>query len=774
MKAILKNFLFLLKRFKTASILNIIGLSVAFAIAIVVSIECYYNATYNRNFEKSDTIAQLTLRDLNEDNSNITFSMPFIKEMTDQYPEMKTNCILGWNPSLNVYVKDTNPSKVYIYLSPARATSGFFDVFTPKIIRGSTTNFDEGTDKIVITEKTATKLFGNENPIDKTIQLKDSDKTYTIIAVCEDFAKNSLLGESDGIVKLEFNSDKIEWSYRLYLNVENGTQEILTQKINDFIKAKDKESKRDRVFIINYLKDDYFKVSNNKTMFISLLALGIIVLMIAYINYVNISVAMIPSRIKAINIQKILGASRLKIRLMIICEGIGFAFIAFVISLLLIHLFSDTSLSQLFSADLNLSNNLNIIFILGILFLILIIIIGIYPSIYASSFPEAITLKGSYTLSKEGSKLRNVLIVVQFIAAISIASIAYFIKIQNEYMKNFSTGIQKENIVYLPLRNIKTDLKTFGDEIIKNPQVLNYTFSESFPGEVGMGWGRNFLEKNVSFTSWPVSQNFLDFFGIKIIAGDDFTTSRNDTLSPEQIIVNNRFLEKYNFTQEQVLKKDLYGFSDGIVQGIAGDVNFASVYYPIEPMAFVVLNGKYREKRFRFIFLKISDTNVESTIDYIKQTWYKYSDDDFELTFLDKKMNDMYKAESNVSLLISIFGLVTILITVMGLYGLIVFNAQYKKKEIAIRKVNGSSEKEIIVFLNKQTITLFLIGLALSIPLSYYVISKWLESFPYKAPIPAWLFIASGLLVFIISIATVSWQSWRAATNNPVESLKND
>lgn len=170
--------------------------------------------------------------------------------------------------------------------------------------------------------------------------------------------------------------------------------------------------------------------------------------------------------------------------------------------------------------------------------------------------------------------------------------------------------------------------------------------------------------------------------------------SKNDTLSPEQIIVNNRFLSKYNFTSEQILNKEISGFSDGIIQGIAGDVNFASVYYPIEPMAFVVLNGKYRDKRFNYIFLKISATDTPATIEYIKNTWAKFSDDPLDLTFLDTKMNNMYKKEANVSMLVGIFGLVTILITVMGLYGLIVFNARYKMKEIAIRKVNGSTEKK--------------------------------------------------------------------------------
>ena len=774
MKAIFQNFIFLLKRFKTASILNILGLSVAFAVAIVISIQSYYDITYNQGFDKSETIANVSFKVVKEDRSVDYFSMPFGKELTDKFPEMRNHCMINVNAEMDIYIKENNGHQIDFQISPLGVTKSFFEIFTPKMIKGNFSNLDDGTDKIILNKTTAKKLYGNQDPIGKLIQVKGSDKTYTIIAICEDFAKNSLFKEYDGLVNLAFDDNANQWGYQLFVDMPKGVDETLIPKLNDYKKLTDGTDDVTVEFQIKYIKDDYFREANNKTTFLSLLAIGIIVLIIAYINYLNISVAMIPARIKSINIHKILGASKSKMRLIVLSEGIAFTLIAIVVALFLIHFFSGTSFSQLFNANLALNANIPIISILVLLFFGIIILIGLYPSIYASSFPEVIALKGSYSLSSKGSRLRNILIVIQFAAAISIASIAYFIQIQYDYMKNFSTGIEKENIVYIPIKRIKTDLKTLGEQMIDNPQVLDYTFAQSIPGNVYMGWTRPFMDEYVFFTSWPVSHNFLDFFGIKIIAGENFVVSKNDTLSPEQIIVNNRFLEKYHFTQEQVLNKELWGFSEGIIQGIAGNVNFASVYNPIEPMAFVVLNGKYRDKRFNYIFLKISDTDVPETIEYIKNTWSRFSDDPLDLTFLDTKMNDMYKKEANVSMLVGIFGLVTILITVMGLYGLIIFNARYKMKEIAIRKVNGSTVKEILIFLNKKTLLLFLIGFVTSVPLSYLVISKWLESFPFKAPIPAWLFIASGLLVLVISIVTVSWQSWRAATTNPVNSLKDN
>lgn len=777
---VFRNFLFILRRFKVSSILNILGLSAAFAVFMIIVIQSIYDLTYNRSFDKSDNLATVRFYRPSDEYESETISMTLAKQISEKIPEIENYSIFSNQGKANYLYKQNKDGNESIHeLNTLFATKGFLEMFTPEIVRGNTSGLHDGFDQILLTESEAKKIFANEDPIGKVIRNINNDNEYTVVAICKDFPKNCFL-KNGAFVNLRFNPDESEWSYRLYFDIpvemkdvvleKLNSEEVLSKELISFFKEHPEARQEVKLF---YLKDMHLQEGNNKNTLISLLAIGIIILLIAFINFINFSMAMVPSRIKSINVYKILGSGRKSMMMSLLFEGVFLALIAVCIALLIIYVFSASAISQFFAADLNLSTNLTTIIILAFILVGLTILAGIYPSRYALSFPEAVALNNSFALSPRGAKLQNILIVIQFIGAIGLCSVAYFIKIQHDYMKNYSIGIERENIVYLPLRGIQ-NIKTVGEEMLKNPHILEYTASESVPGNIGMGWGRVFEGNQVQFTSWPVTPNFLDFFGIKTIAGENFTESKNDSIDPEQIILNESFLEKYGLKAENILGKSLFGFSEGVVKGIAADINFQSVYYPIEPMGFVVLNGKYREKRLNYFFLKISGDNIPSTIDYIEKVWSKFNKEEFQLTFLDEQMDKLYKHESDMAKLISLFALISIIIAMMGIYGLIMFNTRYKRKEIAIRKVNGATVFEIIVLLNKNFLWLLGIAFLVSVPVAYYAIMRWLEEFPFKAQIPWWLFIAAALLVLFISVLTVSWQSYRAATANPVDSLKSE
>lgn len=778
MKSVMKNFYILLKRFKTSSVLNIAGLSVAFTVFIIIAIQSYNDATYNRNFTKADNLEYITIYYEADEREAYNVSVPIGTTIAEAIPEMK-NYTLIQHWGLTAFDRSSEGDSQSVNVEQCAVTDGFLDVFTPEILEGNAGEMFSGKGMAIISQSDATKLFGNENPIGKPIYYHFSKTPITIVAVYKDFPKNCSL--SNGIYLATQTIDPGEWSFKVYMEIQPGSHDLVKEKLNSdekiaayFSAYTSKESGKKGVeFRSISVKDAYMIQGNNKTTFISLIAIGIVILFIAYINFLNFSIAMAPSRVKSVNIHKILGMNRFSLLMSMIFEGVFLALISLAFSLFFIYFFASSPLSSFFSASLLLSDNLPLIGIVSLFLIILIAVVGIYPAKYATSFPEAVALSGSFALSPKGAYMRNALILIQFLAAISLCCIAYFIKIQHEFMINYSSGIEKENVVYLPIRGLDMDINSFGDEMIKNPLVLDYTASEAVPGSVPMGWGRVFEEKQVQLTSWPVTPNFLEFFGVKIIAGDGFTDTKKDSTALEQIIFNNRFIEKYGF-DNNIIGKDFYCFRDGIIKGIAGDINFQSLHYPIEPMAFVVLNGSYREARLNYIFFKISGQDLPSTIDYMKKTWSKFSKEEFKLTFLDEKMNDLYKKEDNMASLIGFFSLITIIIAIMGIYGLIVFNTRYKTKEIAVRKVNGASELEIIFMLNKGLLILFLIAFTISVPLAYYAIERWVEDFPYKASIPWWLFLGAATIVLIISAITVSWQSWKAATANPVKSLKNE
>lgn len=778
MKLVIKKFYHTLNRFKTSAVLNIAGLSVAFTVFFIIAIQSYSDATYNRNFTKADNLEYITIYYEADERESAFISVPIGQTIAEAIPEIKSYTLVQrWGSQ--AFNRDIEDGSQSINVEQCVVTDGFLDVFTPEILAGDTREMFSGKDMAIISQSDAIKLFGNENPIGKSIYYHFSKKPITLVAVYKDFPKNCSL--PNGIYVANQTINPSEWSFKIYAEIQSGSHDIVKEKLNSderiaalFSAYTSKQvGKKGVEFRSISVKEAYMIQGNNKTTFISLIAIGVVILIIAYINFLNFSIAMAPSRVKSVNIHKILGMNRSSLQMIMIFEGVFLAFISLGFSLFFIYFFSLSPLSSFFSASLLISENLALIGIVSLFLIILIAIVGIYPAKYATSFPEAVALSSSFALSPRGVYMRNVLILIQFVAAISLCCIAYFIKIQHEYMINYSSGIEKENVVYLPLRGLDTDLNSFGDEMIKNSLVLDYTASEAVPGSVPMGWGKVLEDKQVQFTSWPVTPNFLDFFGVKIIAGDGFTDTKKDSTALEQIIFNNKFIEKYGF-DNKIIGKNFYCFRDGIIKGISGDINFQSLHYPIEPMAFVVLNGSYGEARLNYVFFKISGQDIPATIEYMNKTWSKFSKDEFKLTFLDQTMNDLYKKEDNMASLIGFFSLITIVIAIMGIYGLIVFNTRYKTKEIAVRKVNGATELKIILMLNKGLLILFLIAFTISVPLAYYAIERWVEDFPYKASIPWWLFLGAAIVVFIISAITVSWQSWKAATANPVKSLKNE
>ncbi|WP_165024242.1 ABC transporter permease [Dysgonomonas sp. ZJ279] len=773
---IFENFVHLLKRFRVPSIINIVGLSLAFAVFIIIGIQTCYDATFNRQFTKSDNIYNFS-RYYPSDGIRIsTISVPVAESMVQEFSEINNYCLLqSWDEnSFDIYGKDNK--HVTHTENLVFTTSGFLDIFTPEIILGDVSKTLEIDNRALISESVAKKIFGDQNPVGQVIYDHFSQQPITIDAVYKDFPENCSL--TNGIYTKLVDYNQNNWAYKGYFELLPGTYTQLQEKLNgaEFrgeatLKAQDEDPTIREDYELTPLTDLHLNQNTaRKTLFLSLIAIGVVILVIVYTNYINFSIAMASSRIRNINIHKILGIHKMLLRISILFEGLFLTLISFMLALLYLYFFQKTTLSSLFDADLSFDQNIFVISAVGVILLFLSFLVGLYPTKYVTSFNEAVALNASFALSPRGVKLRNVLITIQFTAAMVLIVVSSFMQIQNKYMQNYSIGIQKENIVYLPVAGLKTDLKTFAEELNKNPNVKGFTASEHLPGYIGMSWNRNFegqfLQKVVA---WSVTPDFLDFFGVDILAGNNFT--KNDTIGQEQIIFNEKFLEKYGL-DKSIVGKDFECFNPGIIVGIAKDINFQSLHYAIEPMGYVVLNDQ--KGWIKFMYIKISGQNTPETIDYIEKTWSKFNDETFDLNFLDSKMNDLYKKEENQSKLITLFGFITIVIAVMGVYGLILFNTRQKNKQIAIRKINGASEAQIVFMLNKDLLLLLFIAFLIAMPVAYYFVGKWLENFAYKTPIYYWVFFASGFLVFLITIATVSIQSWRAAKANPVDSLKTE
>jgi putative ABC transport system permease protein len=780
MKSILRNFLFVLNRFKTSSVLNIIGLSAAFLAFIVILIQVNYDFRYDRQFKHGDEIYYLTINSIN--GRFLTMPTTMGQEIADKFPEVKSHCLIQNSNSSNLFVDvlDNKGLKRKLSITITLVTAGFLDVFTPEIVEGTTQGIFARQGIGLITEKEAKKLFGNTSPIGKTVYYHSSKRFYnnqttnsvTIQAVCKDFPDNCSI--SNGIFILLPNDSQANYSYYGYFVVGKKDVDKLSVGLNSeklFGKEEWQEmQKSDRKLKVELtpLHEVHFEFERGRLITtLSLLLIGVLTLFIAYINFMNFAIAIAPTRVKSFNIQRIIGASTFKLKWTIASEAVFFSAIAFFISLCCISLLKRSVLSNYFPAKMSLLGNWELLLLIGISSLVFALFFGWYPTRYIASFQPAMALNGSFSLSRKSVKLRNSLIFIQFLAATTLIIVALSIQRQTDFMQRQPWGIEKDNIVYLYLGDSNINMHTFGEELKRDPRILDYTAADALPGHIGTIWTRTFDGKSVQASIWTVQTNFLDFFGIQVTDGRNFAP-QDSARSKHAIIFNENFLYKNRLAKE-IIGKPFEGYDENLtIVGISKNVNYSSLKDSIQPMGFATLDDRF----MNWLFIKLSKDDVPGGINLIQKTWKNYSDDDCDIKFLDETLEKLYKNETNLAKLISAFGLVTILIAVMGVYGLVIFNTKSREKEIAIRKVNGASIAEIMLLLNSNILILLLLSYVAAIPISYYIVTKWLQQFAYKAPI-TWLIVAlTGLLIFIVTVATVSLNSYKASSRNPVKSLK--
>ncbi|MDR1436640.1 MAG: hypothetical protein LBI65_00835 [Candidatus Symbiothrix sp.] len=779
MKYFFGNFFHVLKAFRTSSAINIAGLSAALIVFFVVLMQVHYDFTYDRGYRNADRIAQINMYDKNTGNTlfYVNFQIPAL--ISERIPETGAYCLLDYFSREESFDVDKGGIAPEIHKIPyIRTTSGFLKVFTPEIIAGDTTGIFSTYGMAMISEKTAQQLFGEQDPIGRSIKYHHSNNVLTVKAVYRDFPKNSSM--INGLYTyLPEDSNADNHNSRSYFLIQPENRDLVSEKINSAEilgeeDAKYREEHPDEVLHYRFspLNELYLKGAEKggkriNTTF-TLLVTGILTLLIAFVNFVNLSLAMAPSRVRGMNIRKILGINKTTLRLSVAGESVLFTGLALLIAFTGIHLLKENTLArEMFSVDFSLEAHTGLLVTTSLLILLIAFVIGLYTMRYSTSFDESEALKGSFVTGVKGVKLRNALIVFQFVTAIVLICLSTLIKRQNDYMMNYDWGMSRENIIYFPLVDLGKNSRPFAQELLRDPRVADYCIIRDLPGRITMGWGRQFEGKSVNLQVWSVDDRFFDFFDVNIIAGRKPDQMDSDV---SQIIVNETFLRTYDF-DETIVGKDFEAFGPGRIQAIAKDVNFQSLHDSITPMAFAVLNQWQNFDRF---LVKLTGSDRQGAIHQIEQMWNQFSKEPFSVNYLDEETNRLYQRENNLAKLISLFGLIIVIIAVMGVYGLIIFNARYKAREIAIRKVNGSTVGEIMFLLNRSVLIQLLIAFVIAIPVAGYLMHGWLENFAYRVPVSPWIYLLGGIIILLVTLATVSIRTYRAAMKNPAKTLKSE
>ena len=805
-----KNFIMLLKRYTTSSLLNILGMAVAFAAVYLIMVQVNYDLSYNKGIPNAQNIYRLEHPNWSEEGYwDVTWPRQLPDDLCKEIPEIVKSGTITTSGHFNIndiYSRKQADRIDNLSLNLCETEREGLEILGIEIIEGS---LDDVIDHytLVLRESVARKY--NLTVGDVLCYGRDAseENTATVVAICKDFPSPCVLDGTDGWGGMEpqENENPNNWNNPYYIQLTDGAspdavcekmKQALPGAFNIEYEADDETyehfmkmaSPRLNPLTRLYFSDDvsspYHEVGNRLTTY-TFIAIALLIILIAMINFVNFFFALIPVRIKAINTYKVFGASTLGLRLNFIVEAVGLVATALAGAAILVGLFAETPMVNQLSTSISFSDN----WLIAVAVIVVAILAGvaasIYPAFYITRFSPAMVLSGFQT-SAPGRRLRYTLVAVQYLISITLIICSLFIHRQREYMLSFDMGFDKENLLVvnnLPgeavfesydqengLSQVRRD--AFAQSLTQNPAIVDVAFADgSLVKPSRMEWGRNVDGRGVYFTVYPVSWDFLQLMKIDIVDGRDFRSS--DEQSTEGVFI---------FNEDAARKLDIKAGdkipghrSDADVVGICKDFNYRSMQYNIEPFAFYIF-GKYPWRLNSNLYVRTAaGADIHAVKEFIMQTIAEYAPnaptDGYDVALFDDELEQQYQKEEKLSSLITLFTMLSILISVIGVFGLVLFETQYRRKEIGIRRVHGSSVASILRMFNIIYLRIVAICSLVAVPVSYLIIDRWMQQFAYRATMAVWVYLLAIAIVALITIATVTIRAYKAANDNPVDAI---
>ena len=773
-----------------STLINILGMSVAFAAAMILMVQVRWDTTYDANFEGHEQVFRMENNWMDKGLFSTSFSRPMIEIAKTASPNIEAVGTYWTMPHEATLRKDGE--ETVLSVPSARVDSSMFSVFPFEWVEGSAREFTAG-ETAVVSEEYAKTFFGDESAIGKSFKAGNGMEVQ-VVGVFKDMPKNCSL-HYGVLVNLgdDYLDDSNEWSFPAFVKLKDPSlaKETATQMVNallDYLGGNVDEEDADEFrkgFRISNLHEAHFErdvraniASANKAITITLAAIAILLILIAIINFINFAFAEIPFRIKSINTRKVLGEGRGSLIGRQLLHAGLIALIAFAIACLIMHVVAGTSWASYVSDSLALKDNIGILVLMLGVALVSAVIAGLAPALYSTSQPAALVLKGSYGTSVKGKALRNILVGLQFVLSFLFILMALFVGVQTKYMIGKDMGFDEVRVLQTwcgyPAGNQKDALRS---HLLQNPSIEAVTFADSpIVSDGKMVWSRTGDDGNQVFMEvLPVDDNFVQFFGLQIVEGRDFRESDNQNESGS-IIPNETFMQM--FPQFHVGSL-MYGHVDNCeIVGVVKDFNFKSLQHAMGPL--VLYNwGKQGWRSFGTMYVRtVPGADFKDVSDSIKDAICKFDPRRephmITVSHLDEWVEDMYQSEQSLGKLITIASFVALLIAIIGIIGLVFFETQFIRKEIAVRRVNGATVGSILQMINKKYLIMACVSFVIAAPVAYWLMTAWRKGFAYQAPVPVWIFLVALIAVAAITLAVVTLQSWRAANANPVDSLKNE
>ena len=800
----LSNFWMTLRRYKAASLLNVLGLTFAFVAFYVIAAQVWYTLTYNDSLKDAELTYLISpnIGDPNEMHWSPNSPGALAYEAMDLFPDAEEVASIAPYPMISrVWIKENDYNfesfNDYVYQGTAN-TPSFFGF---KCLEGDFSELKK-PNTVIVSRSIADKFgvgVGEAIWFEGGRRFDDGKPTnpQTIVAIYEEMPKNCIFGHWGIMQKDEgvFTSGNNNWNYCNYVRFREGADlnayiEIFKQRyaewylgmVQEWI-AEDPEEEEylkeeiengahllatrlvqvDKMYYTEFHDSGNFQTGKKSTPII-LSSIALIIVLIAFINFINFFLALVPVRMRSVNICKVFGASQRALRWSFLFEAIGLVLISMVFTLLLVIAIEDSFITDFSICSLAIGNNIPVIGMIIGLMVLIAVVAALYPAFYITKFNASLGVKRGFAQSAAGRRMRSIMVGIQFTVAMFLVIVTSVFFLQYRYMVNYDLGFDKENIVTFASWDLGTRPETVVERLKQHPDVADVTASQMNLLSCNQRWGRIYDDKEYHVRANGVRWNFLQFFGFEVVDGNGFTQSSGYS---KDIIMTQR------------LHRDVgipVGSSEGnfTYVGIIKDVRLSSVSQPDEYNVFYCASESDRMSHFYVRLHK--GASIRAFADYVHDITSELAPAARkpDVRYMDQIIEDLYAQTKKDMVLIGLFAVLAIVIALMGVFGVVMFETQHRYSEIAVRKVYGATTKQMISMLNSRYAWIILYCFFIAAPLAWWFSTNWLQQFATRISTPYWVYALALFVVVAVTVSIVTLRSWKAASTDPVDALKTE
>jgi putative ABC transport system permease protein len=785
--------------------INVLGLSIGLAISLLIFLYVNHDLSYDKHHENAERIYRVSREFFNptgESNLHLGHLAPPFSVHLKSYFNQIEEAVRLLNPTVDLVTEDRNfRESAFFFADP-----DVFKVFSWKLIKGDPDKALRFADGLVLSEKTAKKYFGEQDPIGKSMILKVAGLSWDMVVrgVMEDHPDNThiavdILASFNPVIEFYGSEEAMmsnfgNNSFATYLLLEKGSDyrqmealfpEFLDQHMPPGSNFKASQLNKLHLWPITRIHlysnlDSEVQVNGSIDRVYIYSGIALFILFIACINFMNLSTAGASKRAMEVGLRKMMGADKKSLILQFMSEtlftvaiSLGFAVLLVLLFLPEFSSFSEKALS------FNMIENPRFLLLLGGLLLLVGVLAGSYPSLFLSAFQPVKTIKGSFKSGPSHKHFRSVLVISQFVISISLIVGVLVVVAQLKFMQTKDLGFEKDNVVVLPAYNeMVSNWELYRERLLSHRGIQNMALASRVPsGRLLDGSGASaeingeMVQISARIADIHVSHDFFKTLGINVLAGRDFDI-HHAADSTEAMILNKSAIRAIGWlsAEEAIGKAFNYGQRRGYLIGVVQDFHFESLHQPIAPIVFLIPSN-----RFNNLAVKVNAGYEEEVLSFLKDEWIALRpDNEFSYFMIDEAFNKQYDAEQKGGVIFSFFAALAIFISIIGLFGLVTFAGDQRRRELGIRKVFGASIPNLILLFSRDYLKLVFIAFCLSIPLSWFAMSSWLENFSYHINLNWSFFISAGALALLVAAITISIQSIKSALNNPSQVLKDN